>query len=354
MKRKYIGVDIFAGAGGLSVGAEMAGISVELAVESNRDAALTYRKNHQYSEVIENDICDIELSQFIEKKPFIVFGGPPCQGFSTSNTKTRNLKNSKNYLFQEFVRVVQELKPDWFVFENVEGFKFFEKGKVAKWLAASFTGGDTTYIVKESILSANNYGVPQNRKRYFMVGNKHGWDFEFPEPSSKTISVNEAINDLPKLKNGDKKFKLPYRKVKLSDYAKLMRKNSKLALQNDVSTNRDYVIERYSYIKPGQNWKAIPESLMQNYTNRKNCHSGIYRRLNPQEPACVISNYRKNMLIHPNQNRGLSIREAARLQSFPDDFIFYGTLENKQQQIGNAVPPLLAKVVFDSIIKHTQ
>jgi DNA (cytosine-5)-methyltransferase 1 len=130
-----------------------------------------------------------------------------------------------------------------------------------------------------------------------------------------------------------------------------MRKNSEFSTQNIVSRNFDYVVERYKYIKPGQNWRAIPEHLMVNYKNRDNCHSGIYKRLRVDEPSVVISNYRKNMLVHPVQDRGLSVREAARLQSFPDNFIFEGSIHYIQQQIGNAVPPLLAKAIFEQILK---
>ena len=131
-----------------------------------------------------------------------------------------------------------------------------------------------------------------------------------------------------------------------------MRKGSKKPLQNYVSRNADYVIERYSYIGQGQNWKAIPEHLMLNYKNSQNCHSGIYKRLDPDKPSVVISNYRKNMLIHPFQNRGLSVREAARLQSFPDTFVFEGTIMKIQQQIGNAVPPLMAEAIFKKILSY--
>jgi DNA (cytosine-5)-methyltransferase 1 len=147
---------------------------------------------------------------------------------------------------------------------------------------------------------------------------------------------------------------LPYRcyAKEASEYAQLMRHGSRTSKQNYVSKNADYVIERYKHIGQGKNWKAIPEELMQNYANKANCHSGIYKRLNPNEPSVVISNYRKNMLIHPYQDRGLSVREAARLQSFPDKFIFKGTLMHIQQQIGNAVPPLLAKAVFERILEY--
>lgn len=131
-----------------------------------------------------------------------------------------------------------------------------------------------------------------------------------------------------------------------------MRRGSDSSTQNYVSRNADYIIERYKYIRQGQNWKAIPDSLMGNYKNRNNCHSGIYRRLKADEPSVVISNYRKNMLIHPESDRGLSVREAARLQSFPDTFKFEGSLMHIQQQIGNAVPPLLAEAIFQQILNY--
>ena len=139
-----------------------------------------------------------------------------------------------------------------------------------------------------------------------------------------------------------------------SDYERLMRKDSDAPKQNYVSRNNDLVIERYKYIGQGQNWRAIPEYLMQNYADKGRCHSGIYKRLRADKPSVVISNYRKSMLIHPWEDRGISVREAARLQSFPDTFTFEGPLMHIQQQIGNAVPPLLAKAVFQEIIKQTK
>ena len=187
-----------------------------------------------------------------------------------------------------------------------------------------------------------------------MVGNKLDIDFVFPEKHKKSVNIKQAINDLPSLWNGALEYELPYKKGSISEYAKLMRTNSKVSTQNYVSRNKDYVIERYKYIGVGENWQSIPAELMTNYSNTANCHSGIYRRLHPDKPSGVIANYRKNMLIHPYENRGLSVREAARIQSFPDDFVFEGTLSEQQQQIGNAVPPLLAKAIFDQIIKLTK
>lgn len=346
-------IDIFSGAGGMSLGAIMAGIEINIAIEKNQSAAETFKTNHPETEVICDDIKNVDNNQLnTGRNYFVLFGGPPCQGFSISNTKTRNDDNSNNILFNEFIRLVDEIKPTWFVFENVEGIISFGKGKVLTELRRRFS--ELGYKIDDKVLLASDYGVPQKRHRFFMVGNKLDIDFVFPEKHKKEINIKQAISDLPSLQNGCLLDELPYKKGVISDYAKLMRKNSKVSKQNYVSKNKDYVIERYKYIGVGENWKSIPSPLMSNYSNTSNCHSGIYRRLHPEKPSVVIANYRKNMLIHPYEDRGLSVREAARIQSFPDDFIFKGTLSEQQQQIGNAVPPLLAKAIFDQIIKLTK
>lgn len=347
-EKEYIGIDIFSGAGGLSLGAINAGIKILVAIEKDRPSAQTFKRNHPETEVIESDIRAIDTNSFNIKNPFIIFGGPPCQGFSTSNRQTRSLDNKNNSLFEEFVRFVRELSPEWFLFENVEGIVSFNEGKTVLEIKKCFEA--LGYKVVSEVLTASDYGVPQNRNRFIMVGNKSGIEFKFPEKCTEKITVYEAICDLPDLYNGQMDEALPYR-GKASSYGKKLRNGSKHALQNFVSRNKDYVVERYKHIKPGQNWRAIPVEMMQNYKLRENCHSGIYKRLDPEKPSVVISNYRKNMLIHPTQDRGLSVREAARIQSFPDDFVFEGTLMHIQQQIGNAVPPMLAEAIFKQIIE---
>ena len=264
------------------------------------------------------------------------------------------MKNANNFLFLEFVRFVQELKPTWFVLENVWGLTNMEEGKTKNMIEDCFRA--LGYEVNSKVLWASDYGVPQNRNRFFMVGNRHGIKFEFPEPFEKKVTVEEAIGDLPDLENGEMLEKGNYKvpRAKASEYAQLMREHSHFPTQNFVSRNNELVIQRYKYIKQGQNWRAIPDELMQNYADKGRTHSGIYKRLIANQPSVVISNYRKSMLIHPYQDRGLSVREAARLQSFPDDFYFEGPISHIQQQIGNAVPPLLAKAVFDQIIKMSR
>lgn len=348
---KLTGIDIFSGVGGMSIGAEMAGIKIAFAVENNIHAAETFQNNHNNTIVIKEDIRKVDFRNLLTESPFILFGGPPCQGFSLSNTKTRTTDNPNNALFEEYLRSVEELKPEWLVFENVQGFQNFGHGIVVQELENCLK--ELGYTFKKKVLWASDYGVPQHRNRFFLIANRIGIDYSFPESIQKKVSVWEAISDLPKLKNGDYFDTLPYLSNDLNDYTKLVRANSQEAPQNYVSRNKDYVLERYKHIKIGQNWQAIPSELMANYSEVKNTHSGIYKRLDPNQPSVVISNYRKNMLIHPFEDRGLSVREAARLQSFPDDFIFKGSLSHIQQQIGNAVPPLLAYHIFKSIISFT-
>ena len=354
----FYGIDIFSGAGGLSLGAEMVGIQIMFAVEKDKNAAETYHYNHKDTPIICDDIHAVNPLQHLvpigDNDQLIVFGGPPCQGFSTSNTVTRNMQNPNNSLFEEFVRFVATLNPDWFLFENVEGFYRFEKGTMRNKVKSCFE--ELGYTVNDAIVVASDYGVPQHRNRFIMIGNRNGILYQFPEKQQKIFTVKDAIADLPELSNGQMEDSLPYKcsAKEASEYAQLMRHGSRTSKQNYVSRNAEYVIERYKHIGQGQNWRAIPEELMSNYKDKSQCHSGIYKRLIADKPSVVISNYRKNMLIHPYQDRGLSVREAARLQSFPDKFIFKGSLMAIQQQIGNAVPPLLAASVFKQILNGSQ
>ena len=351
-------VDIFSGAGGMSVGSVMAGIEPILAVEFDVYAAKTYATNHPKTKVLQQDIKTVNPLEHTEKHPFILFGGPPCQGFSVANTKTRNLDNSNNWMFREYLRFVKALEPEWFLFENVVGFKSFNKGKFAIEVEEELKA--LGYETNSTVLNSSDFGVPQDRKRFFIVGNrkeKGGIKFDFetiPKVKNK-ITVSEALSDLPSLINGDKIEKTSYKiKKATNQYAKLMRQNSKYAIQNFVTENKPHIIERYKVIKQGENWQAAKNNgLLKTYSSTQNTHSGIYKRLEEDKPAVTIANYRKSMLIHPNEDRGLSLREAARLQSFPDDFIFKGTLSFQQQQVGNAVPPLLAKVIFKKILEYS-
>jgi DNA (cytosine-5)-methyltransferase 1 len=284
-------------------------------------------------------------------KPTILFGGPPCQGFSYSNQRTRNKNNENNWLFKEFVRVTKFWSPDWFVLENVSGIIHTEKGFFLEQILNDFH--KIGYTLSYKLCNAVDYGVPQKRERFFLVGSKHSITYKFPdEKKQNAITVKDAISDLPNLCNGADYDSLDYKTKSISLYAKSLRGNSKSSTCNHVTRNSDLVIERYKYIPQGGNWENIPSRLMANYKDHSRCHDGIYLRLEENKPSVVIGNYRKNMLIHPTEDRGLSVREAARLQSFPDWFVFKGTVGFQQQQVGNAVPPLLAKEIFSQIYNY--
>ncbi|MGY5847348.1 DNA cytosine methyltransferase [Salegentibacter sp. HM20] len=345
-----IGIEVFSGPGGMGLGAKNAGVKVKIAVEKDLKAAETYLKNHVNTTVVVDDVRNIQSFDFERTgEQIVMFGGPPCQGYSNSNRKTRSNKNPKNWLFKEFIRCVQLVMPDWAIIENVPGLKNMDKGFFLEEICNEFH--QIGYTPNFKILNAADFGVPQKRERIFIVASRDGIAFEFPEGSFKNnhITVGEALEDLPPLMNGAKIEKMSYGKKAISDYARKMRGRRRKVTQNYVTQNSELVIRRYEHIRPGSNWRDIPKDLMSNYRDHSRCHHGIYRRLKEEEPAHVIANYRKSMLIHPTENRGLSLREAARLQSFPDDYYFMGPLIYKQQQVGDAVPPLLAEAVFNKI-----
>ncbi|GGG03425.1 DNA cytosine methyltransferase [Pontibacter amylolyticus] len=345
-----LGIDLFSGAGGLTLGAKQAGIEVVKAIEFDRESCNTYCHNNPDVDLINEDIRNVKDLAVTTNGPLILFGGPPCQGFSTSNQRNRSVKNQNNWMFKEYVRFVHSLKPQWILMENVKGFYETAGGAFfAKTLKLLEKEG---YKLNYKILNASDYGVPQSRSRVFIVGSLNkGIDFKFPEKSTaKPVSVIEALDDLPVLDNGAAKCILPYKKEAESKFAKQLRLEKETSSNNLVTRNSALVIERYSHIPQGGNWENVPEGLMGNYKNRSRCHTGIYRRLIADEPSVVIGNFRKNMLIHPFEDRGLSVREAARLQSFPDNYEFKGSIGFQQQQVGNAVPPMLAKAVFQAIL----
>ncbi len=347
-----LGIDLFAGSGGMSLGAVQAGVDVRLAVESDKYAAATYAYNHPQTKVFAEDIRRVRRINIPSNgESRIIFGGPPCQGFSTSNQKTRNSNNPNNWLFREYIRIVKLWKPDWVVFENVQGIADTEGGMFLDFVLKAFK--KLGYTTSWWILNSSDYGVPQKRNRLFIIGSLHGIEVRKPEPDNeKSISVKDAIFDLPNLKNGASKNIMPYKKIKPSGYANVLRCGLKASANHLVTRNNSLVLKRYKYIPQGGNWQNIPQRLMKNYTDFSRCHTGIYHRLRENEPSIVIGNYRKNMLIHPHEDRGLSVREAARLQSFPDWYEFKGSIGYQQQQVGNAVPPLLSEKVFTSILSY--
>lgn len=348
-------IDLFSGAGGMSIGATMNGIDVRYAVEFDKYAAATFALNHKKTTLINQDIRNVTAShfqQFDGTQETVIFGGPPCQGFSTSNQKNRDMNNTNNWLYMEYVRLVDEVRPDWIVFENVKGLIETENGFFLEAVLNGFK--KLGYTTSHFVLNSADFGVPQKRNRLFIIGSLHGVEIPQPEPTTKKhITVKDAISDLPDLNNGDTPGIKKYLTAAKSSYAKTMRGRLKQCGNNVVTDNAPHIVERYSHIPQGGNWEDIPKRLMSNYADVFRCHTGIYRRLKEDEPSVVIGNFRKNMLVHPWKDRGLSVREAARLQSIPDRFRFAGSIGFQQQQVGNLVPPLLAKVVFENICNRS-
>jgi DNA (cytosine-5)-methyltransferase 1 len=368
-KTQPIGIDLFAGAGGLSLGFEQAGFNIAYAVEHDKWAAETYKGNRKGVIVDIRDIGQITPLHVLKKLRIkrgeldIIIGGPPCQGFSTSNKKTRTLANPNNHMVYKFVDFTDLLRPKWFLMENVSGMDTFEGGSVRDNLLKLFSGSG--YTVDYLILNSADFGVPQSRKRIFFIGNRMGNKMTFLNKlrhcsMESPVTVFDAISDLPRLGNGHAIDLMPYncRKRKLSSYQATMRKRTNGIVKNNLATRHtDLAVKRFGCIKQGENLISLarkaPE-LVANYSNIDNCHHWTYLRLPWKKPSVTLINYRKNMLIHPVDDRGLTVREAARLQSFPDNYIFYGFLGSQQQQVANAVPPLMGAAIAKEIVKNIE
>jgi DNA (cytosine-5)-methyltransferase 1 len=341
-------VDLFSGCGGLAFGAKAAGLRTVLGIEADQAAAESFAVNFPNAVTLASKIQEIEpTSLALPKGDLILCGGPPCQGFSTSNQRNRDANSPRNQLYTEMLRFSDALSPKCFVFENVLGITEGKKREVINQLLDELKRRFVT--VDWAVLNAAQFGVPQLRRRVFVIARTSRRPFKWPHPQSDLIAVSDAIKDLPVLRNGAQRDVRSYPKEPTNDYARKMRGCLIISTGHSVTRNDDWIVSRYKHIPKGGNWRDIPDELMTSYADKSRCHTGIYRRLSWSTPSIVIGNFRKNMLIHPTQNRGLSIREAARLQSFPDSFIFCGSIGKRQQQVGNAVPPRLAAAVFKAV-----
>jgi len=318
--KKYTYMDLFAGAGGMSLGFDNAGFKNLLAVEFNKDFAETYKKNFPRHNLIVDDIKNVTEQQIYDiiknEKVDVIIGGPPCQGFSIAGNIGRNfIDDDRNRLFKEFVRFVKIIKPRVFVLENVAAMERHDKGKTIKEIVSSFK--EIGYDIKYKVLNAVNFGVPQERRRIFIVGTLGENNFEYPQEINKIVTVKDAIDDLPKLENGETS-EIP----------------NHTAMKHSAQ-----MLEKMSYVSDGGNRNDIPENL-----RPKSGDSRKYIRYDSKKPSfCVTGDMRK--IFHYSQNRALTCRELARLQTFPDSFVFLGNTGKVRQQIGNAVPVLLASKI---------
>jgi len=341
-------IDLFAGVGGLSLGFSQAGFDIIYANEYDKSIADAYKKNHPNTIVDNTDIKDIDFEKVFRKfenKVDVVVGGPPCQGFSQKG-KRIGLDDKRNFMFQQFVKVVKIVKPEFFVLENVPNILSSEKGFFKDEIIKMF--GKLGYDVKEKILKSENFGVRQTRRRAVFLGRKGKLNFELPEKNNKRTTIIEALDDLPILKSGEGKTEQNYRTKPLNIFQKKIRGKSRI-VKNHIATNHNKIaLERLSLISINGTKNDLPK-----HHRTKSIHSGTWSRLKPDGFARTITTRfdtpSSGQFTLPYQDRCLTVREAARLQSFPDDFIFYGTKSSQMLQVGNAVPPMMAYEIAKAI-----
>lgn len=344
-------VDLFCGCGGLSEGFQGAGFHTVAGLDVNINMVKTFAFNHPGSHAILGDITclapeDLFQDPKIKREDIaLVMGGPPCQGFSTVGD--RHAADPRNRLFYEFVRFVEEINPPLFLMENVPGLLTMQGGLVREIILKEFQ--NIGYEVAVKLLDASRFGVPQKRKRVFFLGNRVDIDSESlfpPEKESSPPSVDEAIGDLPPLFAGEDAFRMDYNGAARTEYQHLMRKGSEKIFNHKSPSHSPLVMNRIRALSEGQNHQDLPKTLQ-----LSSGYPNIYGRLWGDRPADVITgNFgcvsAPGRFIHPHQDRVLSVREGARLQSFPDDFIVLGRNQSIQyKQVGNAVPPLLARSI---------
>lgn len=350
MKPKVI--DLFAGVGGMSLGFEKQGFDVVLANECDPSIAEAYKENHTKTKMIVGDITTLDLKESFGKyngKVDVVIGGPPCQGFSQKG-KRKTIHDERNFLFKYYVKVVELVKPKYFVMENVPNLLTAEKGYFKKEIEELFNA--MGYSLTMGVLNASDYGVPQNRKRAVIIGKLNGNAPELPTPLNKRVTIWDAISDLAYLESGEGQEEQLYINEPETDYQKKLRKNSK-CLYNHIATKHSKVaLERLSLIPENAGREVLPAEHL-----TKSIYSGTWTRMRRDEISVTITTRfdtpSSGKFTHPFLNRAITVREAARIQSFPDDFKFVGNKCSQMKQVGNAVPPLLAaavaKVIIDDI-----
>lgn len=353
--KKYRVIDLFSGCGGISKGFHNTG-KVEMigAIDFEKSACDTYAKNFPGAKVICGDIREVSVESTGFSNIDIMVGGPPCQGFSALNRWEKDKDDDpRNRLFIEYLRFVDELRPKAIMIENVKQILTSKNGYAPKHISEFL--GERGYEVSFKILNAADFGVPQKRERAIIVAlrKEYGkFDFDILEKYMlPKVTVEEAISDIEAIENEAIKYEqgtvfdlgLPQ-----SEYQKKMQASDKKLANHLIYYPVQNVQEMISYVPEGGNWKCVPKELFK--SDRDNRHSNYLRRIESKSQSVTIDTGH-NVYFHPHFKRVPTIRESARIQSFPDDFIFTGNKGQQFRQVGNAVPPLLAEAVAKGIME---
>ncbi len=365
MHRKPTVIDLFCGAGGLSHGFMQAGYEVIFGTDVDANFGRTFMASHPSAQFMAKPVQDLSAKEILDATGLqtgeldVLVGGPPCQGYSVYNHQ-RGEHDPRAGLFKEYLRIVTGLRPRWLVMENVTGLTSISGGKLIQQIVADIKEAgykDVDY----RILKAEDYGAPQERRRIVFIANRVGAPIKFPSPtcdgSDKPFTtVWDAIGDLPPIIDATKTAgPVSYPTPPMNAYQSDLRRHSgQLANHYGPKLGKTNA-ERIRHIPQGGSWRDIPVHLLPEGMKKakRSDHTKRYGRSRPTDLACTIltkCDIHWGAYIHPIQNRAFTVREAARLQSFPDDFIFYGSMTEQFVQVGNAVPPLMARAVAQAIL----
>ncbi|MFC2636494.1 DNA cytosine methyltransferase [Prevotella histicola] len=350
-KRQYNVLDLFCGCGGLSKGFEMAGYNIVLGVDFNEPALKTYAYNHHGSKTLKGDLSSAKTFEEIEqiigrKKIDVIIGGPPCQGFSL--TGPRNFDDERNKLYLAMIESVHRFSPTAFMIENVPGMATLYKGEVRDEIVRRFT--KMGYNVTCKIICAADYGVPQIRKRLVFIGLKDSTrGFEFPTPSHSVenyVTCEQAISDLPSLVDDIGSDVAEYVMPPQNDFQRLMRGECNVLYNHKAVDHKQFVKDTIALVPDGGNWKDLPKGVGES----RKFHMAWTRYKSDRPSRTIDTGHRNN--FHYKWNRCPTVRESARLQTFPDDFVFIGNKGQQDKQVGNAVPCLMAKAIGEELVKY--